>query len=149
MTDNVALAIQHSYTDSINPEVSPPRPYPFSAAPIRSREIVISDEWEAACQQLLSKEKAQTRASHAWTAERPTSEKEGKHSPVLLVHFVSGGIVIKFEVFGPYFLSTKSIIRRDHVVSLREEVAASECGGILSTAPVATYSESNPPARSA
>lgn len=42
---------------------------------------------------------------------------------------------MKFEVFGPYFLSTKSIIRRDHVASLREEVAASECGGILSTAP--------------
>lgn len=42
---------------------------------------------------------------------------------------------MKFEVFGPYFLDAKTIIRKEHAVAMREEISASERGGVLLTAP--------------
>ncbi len=42
---------------------------------------------------------------------------------------------MKFEVFGPYFLNTRTIIKKEHVITMREVIAASEYGGVLSTAP--------------
>lgn len=42
---------------------------------------------------------------------------------------------MKFEVFGPYFLKTKTIIKKEYVLAMREEILLSECGGILSAAP--------------
>lgn len=42
---------------------------------------------------------------------------------------------MNFEVFGPYLFKTKTIIKSEHVAALREEIAESECGSVLSTAP--------------
>ncbi|KVD48727.1 hypothetical protein [Burkholderia ubonensis] len=42
---------------------------------------------------------------------------------------------MKFEVFGPYYLDTKTIIKKEHVVAMREAIIASEQGSVLSTAP--------------
>ena len=42
---------------------------------------------------------------------------------------------MKFEVFGPYFLDTKTIIKNEHVVAMREAIIESEQASVLSTAP--------------
>lgn len=42
---------------------------------------------------------------------------------------------MKFEVFGPYFFSTKTIIKTEHVAAIRDAIKTSECGSVLSMAP--------------
>ena len=42
---------------------------------------------------------------------------------------------MNFEVFGPYYFPTKTIIKKDHVKALRDEIAESEASHVLSTAP--------------
>jgi hypothetical protein len=42
---------------------------------------------------------------------------------------------MNFEVFGPYFFKTKTIIKLEHVAAVRDEITASESGNVLSTAP--------------
>lgn len=42
---------------------------------------------------------------------------------------------MNFDVFGPYYFPTKTIIKQDHVKTLRDEIAESEASHVLSTAP--------------